>query len=346
MTLGDNQMKVYDACHKLILKAPIAKNMTFQTGIQVLEQQCLTATSEEIHWLWHYRFGHLNFKSLQQLQCGDLVQGLPNMKLPSQICEYCCISKQPRHALKSKGHHRSQDKLEVLYSDVCGPFETQSLGGNKYFVSFIDEFTRMLWVYLMNKKSEVLAVFKRFKTMCEKQSGKALKILRTDGGGEYTSHAFQQFCDEEGIIHDMIAPYTPQHNGIVERRNRTILDMARSMLKGRKLPKTFWGETVSTAAFILNKCPTKSLPNSTPKEAWSGVKPDISHFKIFCSLCFRHAPEQVRRKLDDRSEPMIFLGYHPTGAYKLYDPKAQKIVMSRDVKIDETKVVGLGGKCS
>lgn len=259
------------------------------------------------------------------------------MSIPAELCDNCCVSKQPRNAFKNKAPHRSKEKLEVLYSDVCGPFETQSLGGNNYFISFIDEFTRMLWIYLIQRKSDVLAIFKKFKLMCEKQSGRYIKILRTGGGGEYTSHEFQKFCDEAGIIHEVTAPYTPQHNGMAERRNRSILNMARSMLKRRKLPKGFWGEAVSTAAFILNRCPTKSLKNVTLEEAWSGIKPDVSNFRIFGCLCFRHVPEQLRKKLDDRSESMVFLGYHPTGSYKLYDPKTKKIVMSRDVFFDEAR---------
>lgn len=150
--------------------------------------------------------------------------------------------------------------------------------------------------------------------MCEKQCGKLIKVLKTDGGGEYTSRDFQNFCEKKGITHEVTAPYTPQHNGMVERRNKSILNMARSMLKGRNLPKKFWGETVSTAAFLLNRCPTKSLTNITPEESWSGIKPNVCHLRIFGSLCFRHVPEQARRKLDDRSVLMILQGYHPTGA--------------------------------
>lgn len=265
------------------------------------------------------------------------MQGLPPLDPQSKVCEACCISKQPRNAFKSKAPHRSKDKLQVLYSDVCGPFEVQSLGGNNYFVSFIDEFTRKLWIYLIQRKSDVLAIFKKFKLLCEKQSGKMVKVFRTDGGGEYTSHEFQNLCDEAGIIHEVTTPYTPQHNGIAERRNRTILNMARSMLKSRKLPKKFWGEAVSTAAFIHNRCPTKGLQSVTPEEAWSGIKPDVSNFKVFGCLCFRHVPEQLRKKLDDRSERMVFLGCHLTGSYNLYDPRAQKVLMSRDVLFDEAR---------
>jgi len=247
------------------------------------------------------------------------------------------VSKQPKNSFKSKIPIRSKRKLEVIYSDVCGPFEVKSLGGNSYFVSLIDEFTRKIWIYLIKQKSKVFNIFKKFKLLSEKQSDKVIKVLRTDGGGEYNSHEFQVFCDEEGIIHEVKSTYTPQHNGVAERRNRTILNMARSMIKGKRMPHYFWGEETSIAVYILNRCPTKRLQGYTPEEAWSEKKPSVSHFRIFSSLCFKHAPKQIRKKLDDKAEPMILIGYHPTGAYKLYDPRMWKAVISRDVLIDETK---------
>ena len=106
-----------------------------------------------------------------------------------------------------------------MYSDVCGPLPEPSLGGNKYFISFVDEFTRMTWVSFIKFKHEVFAEFKKFRIKAEKQSGQTLKILRTDGGGEYNSKEFKKFCEENGIEHEVVAPYTPQHNGLAERRN-------------------------------------------------------------------------------------------------------------------------------
>ena len=164
-----------------------------------------------------------------------------------------------------------------------------------------------------------------------------MKKLRTDGGGEYTSFEFVKFCNEEGIEHEIIAPYTPQHNGIAERKNRSILNMTRSMLKAKEVPKRFWAEAASTAVYILNRCPTKKLVEKTPYEAWTGSKPKVSHLRVFGSICFRHVPEQLRKKLDDRSQAMVFIGYHSTGAYKLYSPNDDKLMISRDVLVDESK---------
>ena len=115
------------------------------------------------------------------------------------------------------------------------------------------------------------------------------------------------------------------------------MNMVRSMLKGNSLPKYLWGEAMSAAVFILNRSPSKRLEGITPEEAWSGAKPNVSHFRIFGSLCFRHIPDQLRRKLDDKGEQMILLGYHSTGGYKLFDPKSKQIIISRDVVFDESR---------
>ena len=128
---------------------------------------------------------------------------------------------------------------------------------------------------------------------------------------------------------------TPQHNGLAERRNRTLLDMARSMLKQKNMPHEFWGEAVTTSAYILNRCPTKSLKLKVPMEVWSGKKPSVSHLRVFGSLCYNHIPDVKRTKLQDKSEVMVLIGYHSTGGYKLYNPKLKKTCISRDLLIKE-----------
>ena len=138
-------------------------------------------------------------------------------------------------------------------------------------------------------------------------------------------------------MHEVTALYTPQHNGIAERRNKTILNMIRSMLRSKKLPHNFWAKAATTIVYVLNRCPTKNLDGEVPEEAWSGVKPSVRHFRIFGSLCYRHIPYQKRKKLDDKSEAMIFVGYNSIGSYKLYNPKKSEVVLNRDVNFDETQ---------
>lgn len=166
-----------------------------------------------------------------------MVSGLPVITIPEKSCESCIVAKQTRRPFKAQLEMRSNERLEVIHSDVCGPLETPTLAGNRYFITFIDEFSRMTWVFLMQFKSEALEIFKRFKVRTEKEVERQIKLLRTDGGGEYTSIKFEEYCRAHGIMHEVIAPYTPQHNGLAERRNRTIMNMARSMLKEKRVAR-------------------------------------------------------------------------------------------------------------
>ncbi|CAJ2653926.1 unnamed protein product [Trifolium pratense] len=332
----DHSIEVFDPKNKLILKAPLSKNRTFRVNLQASAFQCFSSLiTEDEKWLWHYRYGHLNFKSLNHLCNKKMVVGLPLIHTPEKLCEGCFVSKQPRNSFKSSVYSRSKQPLDVVHSDVCGPIEVPTLGGSRYFMTCVDEFTRKVWIYLLKEKSEVFSMFKNFCVLAERQSENKLKVLRTDGGGEYNFKEFQTYCTQKGIIHEVTAPYTPQHNGLAERRNRTLVNMARCMLKGKGLPKCYWGEAVNTAAYVLNRCPTKRLKDNTPEELWTGHKPSVKHLRIFGSLCYRHIPDEKRRKLDDKSEKLIFIGYDATGAYRMYNPNNKKVVISRDVIVDE-----------
>ena len=147
----------------------------------------------------------------------------------------------------------------------------------------------------------------------------------------------------EGIQNQLTSGYTPQQNGVFERRNRTIVEMFRTMTNEKRLPKYFWVEAVHTTIHILNRCPTKSLKDKTPVEAWSGIKPSVSHFKNFGCICYAHVPAEKITKLDEKSQrKCIFLGYSDmTKGYKFFDVKTNKLVVSRDVMFDEKKY-GIG----
>jgi len=172
--------------------------------------------------------------------------------------------------------------------------------------------------------------------MVERQCDSKIKVLRSDGGGEYAASEFSEFYEKEGIVHEFTPPYTPQHNGATRRRNRTLLNMVRCMLKTKKMPNFLWGEAASAATYVLNRSPTQRLKLMTPEEAWTCVKPDVSHLRIFGSLCYKHVPDALRRKLDDKSTPQVLIGYHETGGYKLYDPNSEQVSTNKDVYVDES----------
>ncbi|KAL0335094.1 UNVERIFIED_CONTAM: putative mitochondrial protein [Sesamum radiatum] len=179
-------------------------------------------------------------------------------------------------------------------------------------------------------------VFKKFKNLVEKQSGQSIKVLRSDRGKEYNNSKFDKFCEEEGIKHQTSVSYNPQQNGVSERKNRTVMEMARSMLQEKHLPKAFWAEAVYTAVYLLNRCPTKAVQNMTPIEAWSGKKPSAKHLRVFGSICYVHIPTEKRHKLEEKTEKGIFLGYSTQSkGYRIYNLKTKKLIISRDVEFDE-----------
>ncbi|KAG5134117.1 hypothetical protein JHK82_025305 [Glycine max] len=181
MVLEDCVMKVYDNERRLLIKANLSKNRTFKVELDVLVQQCLASTIDKEEWLWHFRYGHLNFTDLNRLQSKGIVKGIPHIKVPNDVCGECIKSKMSRNSFNQNVSTRSKRKLQVVFSDVCGSIQHMTPGGNKYFVTFIDEFSRKLWIYLIKRKSDVIEVFKKFKVSVEKQCGKNLEILRTDG---------------------------------------------------------------------------------------------------------------------------------------------------------------------
>jgi transposase InsO family protein len=213
-----------------------------------------------------------------------------------------------------------------------------STGQNRYFLTFTNDFSRKTWIYFLKKKSEVLNYFKDFKAIVEKQSGCKIRTVRSNQGGEYTSNDFDAFCTQQGIRHQITPAYTPQLNGVAERNNQTILDMARSLLKAKKLPKQYWAEVVSCAVYLLNRCPTRSLQAVTPEEAWSGHKPSVTHLRVFGCVAYTKILDARRTKLDDKSEKCIFVGYGDRRmGYKLYNPITKKVIMSRDIIFKEDK---------
>lgn len=195
-----------------------------------------------------------------------------------------------------------------------------------------------MWVYMLKQKGDAFEMFKRFKQLVENGTEKRIKVLRTDRGGEFCSKEFNMFCEEVGIQRHFTAPYTPQQNGLVERRNRTVAAMTRSLLKGSGLPSFMWGEAVRHSVYILNRVPTRALTGKTPYEAWNGRKPDLGHIKVFGCVAYMKVPAVHVKKLDDRSKRVVYLGREPgTKGDLLYDPDTGVVHVSRDVVTKENE---------
>ncbi|KAK8701527.1 hypothetical protein V6N13_019914 [Hibiscus sabdariffa] len=222
---------------------------------------------------------------------------------------------------------RASDLLGLIHSDVCGPMNTQARGGFQYFITFTDDFSRYGYIYLMRHKSEALERFKEFKNEVQNQHGKSIKALRSDRGGEYLSQDFDELLKECGIVSQLTPPGTPQWNGVSERRNRTLLDMVRSMMSHSDLLISFWGHALETAAFTLNRVPSKSV-QQTQYEIRTGKRPSMSFMKIWgCQAYVKH---QMSTKLEPRSHKCIFVGYpKETKGYYFFSPKENKLFVAR-----------------
>lgn len=287
-------------------------------------------------YLWHLRMGHLNMSDVKKLpSCAEGVTLTQNKSDVTSSCIHCFEGKQARLPFKNVGS-RASKPLELIHSDLCGPMETTSYGGMKYFITFIDDFSRMVHVYFMKDKLNVTDIFNDFKMKVENKHDSKVKILRTDNGTEYCNSTFEKFLSKHGILHQTSAPYTPQHNGLAERKNRVLVERARCMLFCADLDKRMWAEALATAAYIINRSPNRALEGKTPYEMWTGKKPNLSHMKIFGSVAMVHVPKEKRQKWDKKSAKMLLVGYcENTKGYRLMDLKTNKVIKSRDVAFIE-----------
>lgn len=288
--------------------------------------------------LWHDRYGHISATSMGIIQQKQMVKGLPQFTIKDSVCVDCCVGKQTRKSVPKTSQWRANSKLELVHSDVCGPIKPATRSGKRYLLSFIDDYSRKGWVYLIKEKSEVFECFKAFKTKVETETGNNVKALRTDTGGEYLSNEFKDFCIAHGIRRQLTTSFTPQQNGVAERKNRTVMNMVVTLMAAKNMPKIFWGEAAVWSYFILNRCSTKALTDVTPYEAWHGEKPNVKDLRVWGCIAHAHIPKEKRSKLDDKSKCCVLVGRsEESKAYRLIDPKTMKVVISKDVLFEEDK---------
>ncbi|KAD4179873.1 hypothetical protein E3N88_28464 [Mikania micrantha] len=338
ISIKDGVLAILEQNGTLLMKTSRSPNRLYRISLKIGSPICLLAKSGDKAWLWHARLGHVNFDTIKRLGTSGLVQGVPAIEHPSQLCEACLAGKHTRQSFLSQSTFRAEAPLDQVYADLCGPITPATNAGNRYILLFVDDNSRFMWPYMLKTKDEALEKFKNFKALVENQYRKKIKVLSTDRGGEFTSNEFKEFCEKSWITRQLTAPYTPQQNGIVERRNRTVMSTTRSILNAMKMPQEFWAEVVRHSIYVLNRLPTKILKDQTPYEALKGNKPRVDHLKVFGCVGFVKTPSQLTRKLDDRSTTMVNLGIEPgTKAYRMYDVEGRRLVVSRDVVFIETQ---------
>lgn len=273
-----------------------------------------SASNEKSALLWHKRLGHISKERMTRLIKKELLPPLDFSDL--DVCIECIKGKQTKHITK-KPATRSSQLLELIHTDICGPFEAPSWSGEKYFITFIDDYSRYGYTYLLHDKAESVNVLKLFIDEVERQLEKKVKVVRSDRGGEFYGRftesgqcpgPFAKLLESKGICAQYTMPGTPQQNGVAERRNRTLMEMVRSMLSNCKLPMSLWIYALKTATYILNRVPSKAVP-ITPFELFKGRKPSLRHLRVWGCPAEVKLYNPHEKKLDSRTVSGYFIGY-------------------------------------
>ncbi|GJU30707.1 putative ribonuclease H-like domain-containing protein [Tanacetum coccineum] len=329
--------------NQILLKIPRKDNMYSFDMKNIVPKESLTclvakATSDE-SMLWHRRLGHINFKNINKLVKDNLVRGLPTKRFENdQTCVACLKGKQHRASCKSKVLNPITKPLFMLHMDLFGPTFVSSLMHKKYCLVVTDDYSRFTWVFFLASKDETSEILKNFIKEIENLVDKKVKIIRSDNGTEFKNKVMDDFCREKGIKREYSVARTPQQNGMAERRNRTLIEAARTMLADSKLPTTFWAEAVSTACYVQNRVLVVKPHNKTPYELFRGFKPALSIVRPFgCHVTILNTLDSLG-KFDGKSDEGFFVRYSLSSkAFRVYNTRTRRVEENLHIRFLENK---------
>ncbi|KAM7485260.1 hypothetical protein LguiA_001269 [Lonicera macranthoides] len=307
------------------LTAIATRSPSITRSLSSHQPRCNLTTSTD---LWHRRLGHTSSPCLSFIAKNFLHFSVT----PNNVCPICPLAKQSRFSFPSSTISTFKS-FEIIHCDIWGPYRHSSLTGSHYFLTIVDDYTRFTWIFLMRHKSEAQPLLKHFFSYALTQFNSRIKTFRSDNGSEFLS--LRSFFNDNGTNFQHTCVYTPQQNGVVERKHRHILQVARALKFHANLPDQFWGECALTAVHIINRLPSPLLAYKTPYERLYSKPPTYSHLRIFGCLAYATNVHPTH-KFDSRAIPSILIGY-PLGqkGYKLYNLSTKKIFTSRDVKFFE-----------
>ncbi|GJV48491.1 putative ribonuclease H-like domain-containing protein [Tanacetum coccineum] len=295
---------------------------------------------------WHRRLGHVNFKNLNKLVKGNLVRGLPSKIFQNDhTCVACQKGKQHKASCKAKSVSSISQPLQLLHMDLFGPTSVRSLNHKTYCLVITDDFSRFSWVFFLRTKDETSGILKDFIRQIENQLNQKVKTIRCDNGTEFKNRDFIEFCGSKGIKREYSNARTPQQNGVAERKNRTLIEAARTMLADSFLPNTFWAEAVSTACYVLNRVLVTKPQNKTPYELITGKIPIISYIRPFgCHVTILNTIDHLG-KFDGKSDEGFLVGYSlQSKAFRVYNLETKRVEENLHITFLENKpnVAGKG----
>ncbi|WJX78348.1 hypothetical protein P8452_61580 [Trifolium repens] len=288
-------------------------------------------------WVWHQRLGHANWRLISKLSKLSLVKGLPNLNYHSDVLYGSCrIGKISKTSFKPKNIVSTSRPLELLHIDLFGPVSTASINGKKYGLVIVDDYSRWTWVKFLRVKDDAYDVFTIICTQVQSEKSLMIFKIRSDHGGEFENEPFATYCEDHGIVHEFSAPRTPQQNGVVERKNKSLQEMARTMMHETKLAKHFLAEVVNTTCYIQNRIYIRPILNKTTYELFRGRKPNISYFHQFGCTCYILDNKAYKRKFDAKACKRIFIGYSERlKAYRVYNFETNTVKESIHVTFDD-----------
>ncbi|GKC07508.1 putative ribonuclease H-like domain-containing protein [Tanacetum coccineum] len=335
---------------QVLLRVPRKNNMYSVDLKNIVPKGGLTclfakATSDESK-LWHRRLGHLNFKTMNKLVKGNLVRGLPSKLFENdQTCVACQKGKQHRASCKSKTENSISLPLHLLHMDLFGPTFVKSLMKKMYCLVVTDDYSRFTWVFFLATKDETSGILKSFITGIENLVDHKVKVIRCDNGTEFKNREMNQFCEMKGILRQFSVARTPQQNGVAERRNRTLIEAARTMLADSKLPTTFWAEAVNTACYVQNRVLVVKPHNKTPYELFHGRTPTLSFMRPFgCPVTILNTIDHLG-KFDGKADEGFFVGYSLNSkAFRVFNSRTRIVEENLHIRFSEStpNVVGSG----
>nr|GEY34921.1 retrotransposon protein [Tanacetum cinerariifolium] len=257
---------------------------------------------DENSTLWHRRLGHTNMRLFQSLASKELVRNLPKLKFDQQFYDTFKIGKQADASHRAKNIVSTTRCLELLHMDLFGPSAVRSYGGNRYTLVIVDDYSRYTWTRFLTDKTEAFDQFEIFSKKIQNQLRCIIVPIRTDHGREFDNEVpFGEFCNANGITHNFLALRTPQSNVVVERKNRTLQVMSRTMLNEQSLPQKFWCNAVDISTYILNRILIRAILGKTPYKLLRGRKPTLDYFRVFGSKCFILNTKDYLTKFDPKS---------------------------------------------
>ncbi|GBL95548.1 Retrovirus-related Pol polyprotein from transposon TNT 1-94 [Araneus ventricosus] len=278
---------------------------------------------------WHQKYGHINTKYI--VSSIHAVRGLPILKNQTIDCLPCRLAKSRRKSFKPLGGIRSKEPLQLIYTDICGPFPKQTHNGYKYFITFIDDFSRKVTCFLIKTKNEASDAFRKYQARAERFTGKKIICIRSENGGEFRGLRFQKDLENMGIKVEFTNSHTPEENGVAERYNYTACDAIKALLNSSGLSENFWGEALLTFTYCWNRSVHRDF-KKTPFELYGGFKPSVTHLKPFGIEAFVGIPKQRRSKLQMRAKRGVMVGYAlQTKGYRIYLPEERRIIETINV---------------